>query len=186
MLKRQWYVPLFFIEGVINLFGFFLLAHVFGKALRKYVEFGDVGFGYIIWYGATRVVLEPLRSADYQMGEKGYWSWVWSMIFVLVGTALIVGNHIVRYILRKKDGTFKVKPYDKKLGIISTLIIVVASITLIVFGSSLMSKSSFEAVVAYNSFNEGVMLLVLGASIFLCLGISVPILFESLKGEQHE
>ena len=65
------YLPLFFIEAIINLLGYFVLAHVFGRALRKYLEFGDVGFGYIIWYGLTRVFLEPLRAGAYQMGPKG-------------------------------------------------------------------------------------------------------------------
>ena len=43
--EGQIYVPLFFIEAVVNLFGYFFLAHLFGKALRKYTELGDVGFG---------------------------------------------------------------------------------------------------------------------------------------------
>ena len=182
---EQMYLPLFFIEAIINLLGYFILAHVFGKALRKYTELGDLGFGYIIWYGLTRVLLEPLRTAEYKMGEDGYWSWVWAMIFVLLGTAAIVGNHIVRYILRKKHNTFKVKPYEKKLGVISSMAIIVVAAGLIALGAYLMTANPFKVVVEYNGFNEGVMALILGISVFLCLGISIPMTVEAMRGQQN-
>jgi prolipoprotein diacylglyceryltransferase len=46
---EQIYLPLFFIECLTNLFGYFFIAHVFGKALGKYHEPGDLCFGYVIW-----------------------------------------------------------------------------------------------------------------------------------------
>ena len=177
----QMYVPLFFIEGVANLLGYFVIAHVFGKALGKYHEPGDLCFAYVIWYGLTRVLMEPLRSADYQMGENGYWSWVWSMIFVLAGTLLIVINHVVRFIIKKKKATYIVKPYDKKLGIISTAIIVVVAASLISVGAILMINNEFLDQVAYNAFNIGLIILVLGVSSLTTLSISLPILFEAFK-----
>ena len=180
---EQIYLPLFFIECLTNLFGYFLIAHVFGKALGKYHEPGDLCFGYVIWYGLTRVILEPLRYGDFKMGENGYWSWVWSMIFVFAGTLLIVINHIVRLIIKKKKNTFEVKPYDTKLGIISTLIIVIVGGALLTTGLIMMISNKFEEVVEYNLFNGGLIILVLGASSLLTLGISLPILFESFKNQ---
>ena len=180
----QMYVPLFFIECVTNLLGYFVLAHVFGRALRKYTEIGDVGFGYIIWYGLTRVLMEPLRSADYQMGENGYWSWVWSMIFVVVGTLLIVGNHIIRSYLRKRKGEYVVKDNDKKVALIGSIITVVVGIALVLTGALLMANNQFETKVMYNGFNVGLIILVLGISAFLCLGISIKKLFFALKNEK--
>ena len=180
---EQIYLPLFFIECLTNLFGYFLIAHVFGKALGKYHEPGDLCFGYVIWYGLTRVILEPLRYGDFKMGENGYWSWVWSMIFVFAGTLLIVINHIVRLIIKKKKNTFEVKPYDTKLGIISTLIIVIVGGALLTTGLIMMTSNKFEEVVEYNLFNGGLIILVLGASTLLTLGISLPILFESFKNQ---
>ena len=168
-----------------NLFGYFLIAHVFGKLLGKYHEPGDLCFGYVIWYGLTRVLMEPLRSSDFQMGEDGYWSWVWSMIFVFVGTLLIVANHIVRLIIKKKKGAYKVKPYDTKLGIISTLAIVVVGAALTAVGAYLMSSNQFVQVVALNKFNVGIILLVLGASALITLGISLPILFNSTNKQSE-
>ena len=181
----QMYVPLFFIECVSNLLGFFVLAHIFDKALHKYHEPGDIGCGYIIWYGMTRVLMEPLRSADYQMGDKGYWSWLWSMVYVVVGTLLIVVNHIVRLIIKKKKGTYVVQPYDKKLGLISTIIILLVSGALLAVGAYMMATNEFVTKVEYNSFNIGSMILVLGISAFLTLGISLPILFGGLN-KQNE
>lgn len=178
---NQLYVPLFFIECLANLFGYFVLAHVFGKALRKHTELGDLCFGYVIWYGLTRVLMEPLRSTDYQMGQNGYWSWVWSMIFVLAGTLLIVVNHIVRHILKKKKNVYHVKQNDGFKGAIAAIIIVLVSTALIVSGAMMMSSNQFVAVVAYNSFNVGLMLLILGLSAFLTLAIALITLFEYLK-----
>ncbi|MBP3732945.1 MAG: prolipoprotein diacylglyceryl transferase [Bacilli bacterium] len=184
------YIPLFFIEAIVNLTGFFVLAYLFGKKLRKYVEFGDVGFGYLIWYGLTRLFMEPLRHSAFNMGENqdgvsGYWSWFWSIALVVGGVILIVGNHIVRNILRKKNNTFTVKPYDKKLGLISSLIIIAISAPLLVFGILNLNQGTFEPVMGYNQFNVGLMLLVLGVSALLCLGISVPIFINSLKGQSN-
>ena len=179
------YVPLFFIECVVNLFGYFFLAHVFGRALRKYTEFGDIGFGYIIWYGLTRVFMEPLRSNAFQMGSNGYWSWVWSMIFAFVGTLLILINHTVRYFLRKKEG----KPYSKAHnfvpGLVSSLIVLLVSGALLGIGAYLMISNKFEISVSYNGFNIGLILLVLGASAFLGLGISIPTLISGIKNSKQ-
>ena len=180
------FVPLFFIEAVVNLLGFFVLAHVFGKALRKYTEIGDVGFGYIIWYGLTRMFMEPLRHPAFQMGEKGYWSWVWSMVFVVVGTLCIVGNHIIRSILRNKRDAYHVESSDKKISIIGSAVIAVVGIALIIVGAVLMSSNQFQMVVIYNGFNMGLILLILGLTIFACLGISIKKLVFALKKPQNE
>ena len=176
------FVPLFFIECFTNLFGYFLIAHVFGKLLGKHNEPGDLCFGYVIWYGLTRVLMEPLRSADFQMGQDGYWSWVWSMIFVFVGTLLIVANHIIRRILKNK----KKEPVNanQQLGLVSTIIIVIVGGALLISGALLMANNQFNPVVTYNSFNVGLIILVLGCSVLLTLGISLPILFNSFKAKE--
>ena len=175
------YVPLFFIEAIVNLFGYFLLAHVFGRALKKHLEQGDLCFGYVVWYGLTRVLMEPLRYEDFKMGEDGYWSWVWSMIFVFVGVLLIVANHIIRLIIKKKKKTYVIKQNDSTVGLISTVVIAFIAGSLIALGIVLMTNNQFETVVEYNSFNTGLIFLVLGASVFLTLAISLSILFESFN-----
>ena len=177
----QLYVPLFFIEAVANMLGYFVLAHVFGKALRKHTELGDLLFGYVIWYGLTRVFMEPLRIGDYQMGNNGYWSWVWSMIFVLVGSLAIVGNHIVRYFLRKKKNTYHMRANDKLVGLIESASVLILGLALIIPGIMLMSNNAFKTEVAYNNFNIGLILLILGISLELFLAVTLIKLFEAFK-----
>ena len=181
------YVPLFFIEACSNMLGYFVLAHVFGKALRKHTELGDLLFGYVIWYGLTRVLMEPLRIGDYQMGNNGYWSWVWSMIFVLAGSMAIVVNHIVRHILRKKKNTYHVKDNDKLVGLIETLVVLLIGVALIIPGAILMSGAEFKTEVTYNNFNIGLILLILGISFELFITVTFIKLFEALnKKETNE
>ena len=175
----QIYVPLFFIECLTNLLGFFVLAHVFGKALRKYTEFGDLAFGYIVWYGLTRVFMEPIRDSAYKMN---FWSWFWSFAFVFIGTLLIVGNHIVRYILRKKKNELYVKSNWFNVGLIGSISVLVSSLALIIPGIIIMMNNTFENTEPiFNNFNIGLTLLVLGLSLFLGLGISIPRLVEGIK-----
>lgn len=96
------YAPLFFVEFLSNLAGYFILTFGFGKGLKKYVKGYDLAFGYVAWYGMTRVILEPLRYGAFNMGENGAWSWIWSIIFVGVGLLAIVINHIVRWIINER------------------------------------------------------------------------------------
>ena len=180
---NQMYLPLFFIEAIINLLGYFVIAHVFGKALEKHLEPGDLGAGYIIWYGLTRMFLEPLRDPHYNMGTKGYWSWVWSLIFVAVGALLVAANHFIRYTLRKKNNTYQPKPNDQKVGLISTTVIVIAGVALLVPGIILMINNPFQTVLEFNNFNLGLILLILGVSVLLMLAISLPLLFAPKQNQ---
>ena len=173
------YVPLFFIEGIINFLGFFILAHVFGRALRKYTELGDLCFGYVGWYGLTRVLLEPIRDDAFKMG---FWSWFWSFAFVFVSALLIVGNHLIRYIYRKKKGELHVRKNSFEVGLIGSGVVAIASIGMIIPGIILMASNTFEKTVPqFNQFNIGLTLLVLGVSLLLGLGISIPKLIEGIK-----
>lgn len=167
------YAPLFFIEALVNLFGYFVLAHLFGIRLKKITEPGDLCFGYIIWYGATRVFMEPLRDASYNMGSDGYWSWLWSLIFVAVGTLLIVVNHVVRYYKKyKNNGDFS-SDFYKKNGIFGSLITGLVAISFLVTGIVLMANNQGGLAIALNPFNIGVIFLVSGISILL--GTLIPL-----------
>ena len=175
----QMWMPLFFIEGLINLFGYFLLAHVFGKALRKYTELGDLTFGYIVWYGLTRVLLEPLRVKEYKMGT---WSWYWSFAFVIVGILLIALNHLIRIELRKKNNTLVVRKYYEKLGLTSSISVIVVGLILSIVGIIMMANNSFEAKVVFDGFNIGLMLLMLGLAFFSALLLTLP---YYIVGKKH-
>ena len=132
--------------------------------------------------------MEPLRDTSFQMGEKGYWSWIWSLIFVAVGSLLIVINHLVKYSVRKKQDKYVVKKNDLRNSLIGLASVLVASLALIITGAVLISSNPFVAVVAYNAFNVGTMILVIGASLIIVgLGVTLPKMIEALKenGRKH-
>ena len=168
------HVPLFFIECVTNLLGYFVIAHVFGKALRKYTQLGDLAFGYIIWYGLTRLFMEPLRDAEFNMGNNGYWSWIWSLAFVIGGSLAIGVNHLVRYLKNRK-------PANKLAKIIETACVGVVALTLIIIGAVMMSSSSFSKELVLNKFNWGLIILALGIASLMGLLITLPPLFLKKK-----
>lgn len=168
------YAPLFFIEVMVNLLGYFVLAHLFGIRLKKILEPGDLCFGYVIWYGATRVFMEPLRDSAFNMGSDGYWSWLWSLIFVGVGTLLIAINHVVRYYKKFKNNGDFCSDFYKKNGIIGSAITGVISLTFIVVGIVMMALNQGGLAIALNPFNIGVIFLVVGIS--LIFGTCIPLM----------
>ena len=180
------YVPLFFIEFLVNLFGYFVIAHLFGIKFSKFTAPGDLCFGYVIWYGYTRVFMEPLRDSSYNMGADGYWSWLWSLIFVAAGSLLIAINHIVRFILNKRkniDSPFSIR--DNVAGGVTLLTL---SLVFIVVGSVLMASNEGGLSIALNGFNIGVIYLVSGVSLFFLFSIiGVELFFKFVnRGTQIE
>ena len=174
------YAPLFFIEFLVNLTGYFVLAHLFGIKLKKITAPGDLAFGYIIWYGFTRVFMEPLRDAAFNMGKDGYWSCFWSLIFVAVGTLLIATNHIVRLF---KDKNYQ-DLYSKKANLIAGCSLGVVAISLFVVGAILMSSNESGLSIALNGFNIGVICLVTGASFLFLTSVACTEYVLKLKNHQ--
>lgn len=179
VLSGQLYVPLFFIECMTNMLGFFVLAHLFGRKLRRFTQLGDLGFGYLIWYGMTRVLMEPLRDTSFNMGDKGYWSWFWSLMFVVIGAICIAVNHIVRYRMDKQKGLYVVKENAKRNSLIQGIIVITIGVALITTAIILMASSSFVQSLSFNQFNIGLIILVLGISDLILLGVVYPGFKES-------
>jgi phosphatidylglycerol:prolipoprotein diacylglycerol transferase len=98
-------VPLFLIESIINLIGYFVLKYAIGKPLRKYLAKGDLAAGYLIWYGITRLIMEPMRDPTFKMGSNGKWSIIWSIVYIGLGVLLVIFFHVLDYILAKKKRT---------------------------------------------------------------------------------
>ena len=183
-LVGQIYVPLFLIEGIANMLGFFVISHLFGHKFKNYLEQMDLAFMYVAWYGMTRVLMEPLRDTAYNMGTDGYWSWAWSLIFVFGGILAIVVNHVARYIIKvvKKQSTAK-DTYTR--GIITGSIFAFIALPLIIFGIMLMSTNEFAQQLVFNNFNVGLILLITGISVFILISISVIEVLQGIKFKEE-
>lgn len=88
-------VPLFLIESMINLTGYFVIRFGVGQGLKKVIKPGDQALMYLVWYGLTRGIMEPLRNPIYNMGNAGDWSLIWGWVFFGVGLMAIALNHLV-------------------------------------------------------------------------------------------
>lgn len=101
-IEGSYRVPLFLIEGVVNVLGFFVLRYGIGEGLKKWKLPLDIAFGYATWYGLTRVVMEPLRDPLYNMGQNGSWSYIWGIVFAVAGILAIVINHLIHHFAKNK------------------------------------------------------------------------------------
>lgn len=114
----QMYVPLFLIEAIANVIGYFVIAWGIGKIWKPKTEannpkwyhrsLGDLAAFYLVWYGITRVIMEPLRDPSYNMGASGNWSVINAIIYIAIGVAFLIFFHVVDYFLIKKG-----KPLDR-------------------------------------------------------------------------
>jgi prolipoprotein diacylglyceryl transferase len=87
-------IPLFFIESMINLSGYFVIRYGIGEGLKRFKKPGDLALMYLVWYGLTRGIMEPLRNPTYNMGNDGNWSLIWGWVFFGVGLLAILINHL--------------------------------------------------------------------------------------------
>lgn len=85
----EWKQPLFLWEGLANLGMFFIL--YFGVEFIRFRKAGDMGAAYLLWYGALRLCLEPLRDHQYFSTT----SIIFSAVFVAAGLGFIIVNHLV-------------------------------------------------------------------------------------------
>lgn len=101
-------IPLFLIEGIVNIIGFVILVFVIDKLLRKWTLPGVVLSSYFVWYGLVRVFMEPLRDEQFIMTPDGTISTsrMTAFIFIIVGILLIVLNYINHYILKPRNKDF--------------------------------------------------------------------------------
>lgn len=92
------YLPLFFIEFITNLCGYFFLEYGVRKLFKKYHSAGSLGGGYLIWYGATRAILEPLRTS----ADKYNTSIITSYVMIGGGLLIVALCTVNNFVLKKK------------------------------------------------------------------------------------
>lgn len=99
---NQMYAPMFIIEAVLNVIGFFVIAYGIPAVWKKGRALGDfLGF-YLIWYGVVRIIMEPMRNSDFNMGSDGMWS-VWNALaYIIMGAVAIAAMQIMAYVRKKK------------------------------------------------------------------------------------
>lgn len=94
----QIYVPLYLIESTTNIIGFFVITFLIGRGLKKYLKPLDLGSCYLVWYGLTRAIMEPLRTSEFEYNQ----SWKTAFIFIALGLGIIIVNHIIRHFISKR------------------------------------------------------------------------------------
>ncbi len=177
------YVPLFFIEGVVNVIGYYLITRLFGGTLRKYLENGDQACMYLVWYGLIRAIMEPLRDSNYNMGSNLYWSLIWSLCFMGAGLLLIAANHIIRICYRQKKGTQNYTVHTFKKSWISTLVLSIVSVGLIIAGAVMMATGESGTSLEANTYTFGIISLISGISIFFIDVVAILNLLFSWRGK---
>jgi phosphatidylglycerol:prolipoprotein diacylglycerol transferase len=109
LAEGQINVPLFLIEGILNIAGYFIIVYGVGKGLKKYRSRGDLAALYFVWYGLVRFIMEPLRNSSFNMGSDNSWSIMNSLIYILIGIGLLIGFHLYDC-AKKNSGTSFIIP----------------------------------------------------------------------------
>lgn len=91
-------VPLFLIEALMNVLGYFVLTYIVNGCLKKWTCDGDASFGYLIWYGVVRLIMEPMRDPKYIMGTSEQMS----IVFIVVGVLCVIINHVWHLVKKNK------------------------------------------------------------------------------------
>jgi hypothetical protein len=125
--------------------------------------------------------MEPTRYTAYNMGNDGYWSWMWSIIFVLAGSLAITINHIVRYIIRVKKNEPLIATVNKPFTFTIAGAVSAIGLGLTILGSIFMLTSEQSNFLGFNRFNNGFILLTVGLSFLLILVCIAIYLVQGFK-----
>ena len=96
------HVPLYLIESMLNIAGYFLLVYGLGRGLRRFLVKGDIAGGYFLWYGVVRLIMEPFRDSTFNMGADNSWSISNSIVYIVLGLAMILFFHLHDYLMSKE------------------------------------------------------------------------------------
>ncbi len=82
----EWHYAFFFYESVLNILVFALLFALMWNFKKK--PHGLSLAGYLLGYGVVRSIMEPLRDAQFILGDKVQASWVMAVIMAVAGAML--------------------------------------------------------------------------------------------------
>jgi len=104
----------FFLESVMNLIGFGVMLFLFFRLRnRGKYRWGFASGFYLVWYGITRAILEPLRDPHYILKIAGNNPIVFNQVSFMLSIALIALGVIILYFTWKKK-TSQVTPEATK------------------------------------------------------------------------
>ncbi len=179
----QIYAPLFLIEGMINLAGYFIIRYGIGQGFKKWLKGGELAASYFIWYGVVRFILEPLRDSEFNMGSDGSWSVINSLMYILIGVGMIAIVQLHAYNKKEKAKGFVTPLIGGGLAILGTALLAAPSLSV----GKVISSSEVEYVESISGFD---MLFSKGdavhlaAWILMLLGGAVMILGGFLKKQK--
>lgn len=106
-IGSEWHYAFFFYESVINLVWFCILFSLAWNFAKK--PNGLFTGAMIAFYGLVRSIMEPLRDSQYILGGDKMYSYVFSIIMIVLGLGIIAGNLIYNKVtegefIGSKDG----------------------------------------------------------------------------------
>jgi len=98
-IDGEYRLPLFFIEGCMNLAGYFFIRYFLGKVCKFHVGLGYQASFYLVWYGMVRAILELLRDPEFRYMKS------WYIAFGMMGIGFILfGIFVLIHKLRESKG----------------------------------------------------------------------------------
>ena len=98
LIDGSYRIPLFFIEGVMNLGGYFVIRYLLGKVCKFHIGLGYQASAYLVWYGMVRAILELLRDKEFMYMQS------WYIAFGMMGAGLLMmlGFYILHRVRMQK------------------------------------------------------------------------------------
>ncbi len=144
----QIYAPLFLIEGMVNLAGYFIIRYGIGKGLKKWLKGGELAASYFIWYGIVRFIMEPLRDEAFNMGTDNAWSVINSLMYILIGVGMIAIIQLLSYQKKENSKGFVTPLVGGILSILGTALLAAPSLSI----GKVKSSSNVEYIDSYSGF----------------------------------
>ena len=83
-ISGQYRIPLFYIEAMMNLAGYFVIRYLLGKVCKFHIGLGYQAASYIVWYGMVRAILELFRDPEFMYKQS------WYIAFGMIGGGLLL------------------------------------------------------------------------------------------------
>lgn len=136
-------VPLFLIEGIFNIIGYFLI--VYGtRLLKNKIVLGDRCGLYFAWYGLVRVIMEPMRNTTFNMGTDNSWSICNSIAYIFIGLGFVAALHTYEFIMKHPEKKWVAPCIAAGLSFIGLFMPFIVSVNGVITNTAVEPYSGFE------------------------------------------